>query len=484
MILRGGRIYTGDPAVPHVAALAVTRDGRVARGVEAWEGDGSQVSSDRIELDGRTVLPGLADAHVHFRSWALEQRLVDLADCISARDCAERLAAATGAWVIGRGWRADQLDREPTATLLDELCGDRPVAAWANDRHTLVLSSRAIELTGAVTADGLLRERDAWAVPLPEPTPAEALAAVDRAQRAAHARGVTQIHDFEGSAGFAIWQQLAADRSQTLRVVAAQLAENIDALLATGLRTGFGDGLLRVGPVKAFMDGTLSSRTAWMLEPYADGGSGERLSTVAELTALVRAATAGGLAVAVHAIGDRAVREALDAFEATGEAWREAGLRPRIEHAQLVHPDDRARFATIGVIASMQPSHAPSDRPTAVTAWAERIANAYAWPALAAAGATLAFGSDAPIEALDPLAGIAAAVAGSLGRGAAVAGFTSGAALAAGWERRLGRLAPGFEADLVVLDDDPFTCPPDRIGEIDVVATMVGGRFVHGRPPW
>jgi predicted amidohydrolase YtcJ len=198
----------------------------------------------------------------------------------------------------------------------------------------------------------------------------------------------------------------------------------------------------------------------------------------------------------VHAIGDRANREALDAFAATAEAWRPGGLRPRIEHAQLLHPDDVDRFAELGVIASMQPSHAPSDRDVADTAWGERAALAYAWRALADSGAVLAFGSDAPIEDLDPLAGLHAAVnrtlderpawrpQQALDRERALAGFVSGPAYAAGWERRLGRLAPGFAADLVVLDGDPLTCPAAEIGSIGVVATMVGGRFVHGRPPW
>jgi predicted amidohydrolase YtcJ len=323
VILHGGRIYTGDPAVPHIAALPITRDGRVARGVEAWEGDGSQVSSDRIDLDGRTVLPGLADAHVHFRSWAAQ-----------------------------------------------------------------------------VSAD------------------------VDGAQRTAHARGVTQVHDFEASGGFSLWQQLAADRSLTLRVVAGQRSEQLSALLATGLRTGFGDAMLRVGPVLQTVD-----------EMTAD-----------ELARLVRAATAGGLAVALHPTGDVAARAALDALEATREAWSAVDLRPRIEDAQNLPPDVAERCAASGI--------AP------------------------------AFGSGAPTAALDPLAGIAAAVAAGVGRAAAVARYTTDAAFAAGWERRVGRLAPGFEADLVVLDDDPFTCPLERIAGIGVIATMVGGRFVCGRPPW
>ena len=496
MILTNGRIYTLDPVAPRIAGLPVTRDGRVARGVEAWEGDASQVSNERIDLDGRTVLPGLVDAHVHFRTWAIERSRVDLTGSRSVREIAERAAAAPGDWVIGQGWRAVDAGGEPGAALLDEVCGDRPVALWAHDRHTLVLSTRAMELTGTVAPGGLLREHDAWNVPLPEPSAAAARAAVDAGQAIAHAAGITQVHDLERDGGFAIWQQLHADRSLTLRVSAAQQADNIAGLRAAELRTGFGDDRLWVGPVKAFLDGTVGSRTAHMLEPFADGGTGLELLSGAAFAALVREAAEGGLAVAVHAIGDRACRAALDAFEQTRDAWQPLGLRQRIEHAQLLHPDDVPRFGRLGVIASTQPSHAPSDRDVADAAWGDRAALAYAWRALADAGAALAFGSDAPIEPMAPLEGIHAAVNRTLGDrppwrreqaltvAEAVAGFTRGAAYAAGREMRLGRLSPGFEADLVVLDDDPFTCPPERIASIGVVATMVGGRWVHGRPPW
>ncbi len=495
MILSNGRIYTLDPVAPHIAGLPITRDGRVARGVEAWEGEVSQVSNERVDLGGRTVLPGLVDAHVHFRTWAIERSRVDLHGSRSVREVAERAAAAAGDWVIGQGWRAIDAGGEPDAALLDEVCGDRPVALWAHDRHTLVLSTRAQELTGSPSWNGILREHDAWSVPLPEPTAAAARTAVDEAQATAHAAGVTQVHDMERS-GFGIWQQLHAGRSLTLRVVASQQADRLAGLLAAELRTGFGDGMLQVGPVKAFLDGTLGSRTARMLEPFADGGVGLDLLSGDDFADLVREAAGGGLAVAVHAIGDRACRTALDAFEQTAATWQPAGLRQRIEHAQLLHPDDVARFGRLGVIASMQPSHAPSDRDVADAAWGDRAALAYAWRALADAGAMLAFGSDAPIEPLAPLQGIHAAVNRTLDdRPAwrpeqaltvpeAVAGFTRGAAYAAGWDRRIGRLAPGYEADLVVLDDDPFTCPPERIAAIGVVATMVGGRWVHGRPPW
>jgi hypothetical protein len=227
-----------------------------------------------------------------------------------------------------------------------------------------------------------------------------------------------------------------------------------------------------------------------MLEPFADGGRGEALLSADELTAIAGRCADAGLDLAVHAIGDAANRAVLDALAATRERWQPRGLRPRIEHAQLLHPDDLARFAELGVIASMQPSHAPSDRPVAAAVWGARAAGAYALGSLAASGAFLCFGSDAPIEPLDPLAGVQAAatrdwpVAEALAVELALDGFWSGAAHARHAERRLGRLLPGYAADLVVLERDPVTCSPDEIAAIRVVATMTGGRWVHGRPPW
>jgi predicted amidohydrolase YtcJ len=517
VILEHGRIYTLDAALPRVSALPVTRDGRVARGVEAWEGDASQVSSERIDLDGRTVVPGLADAHVHFLSYALQQGEVDVSDCGSVAEVADVVAAAARAApgdgvVVGRGFRLDGLGRErPTAAALAAVA--RPVALWAYDRHALWLNPAGLRAVGvdAGTAappggvierdargepTGLLFEEAAWQAPLPAPSRPRAVDAVRAAQRLAHARGATQVHDFEARGGLAAWLDLHADRELTLRVLASRRADVLDAVLATELRTGFGDERLRLGPVKAFMDGTLGSRTARMLEPFADGGDGVEITSRAAFAALVRRAAEGDLAVAVHAIGDRANRDALDAFAETADAWRPRGLRPRIEHAQLLAPADVARFAALGVVASMQPTHATADRDIADAAWGARAASAYAWRALADAGATLAFGSDAPIEDLDPLAGLHAAVnRTSDGRPPwrpeqaldplrALRAFTTGAAEAAGFERRVGTLAPGMLADLVVLDGDPVAGPPEAIGAIRVVATMVGGRWVHGRPPW
>jgi predicted amidohydrolase YtcJ len=246
--------------------------------------------------------------------------------------------------------------------------------------------------------------------------------------------------------------------------------------------------MLRVGYLKAFMDGTLGSQTARLLD-----GTGVEITGRDELAEIVRGAAAAGWPVAVHAIGDRANRDALDAFESTREEWAPRGLRQRIEHAQLLDPADLGRFAELGVTASVQFSHAPSDRDLAERFWAERLDGAYAFRSLLESGAVVANGSDAPIEELDPLAGIRAGVLRTLDErpawrpeeavtlDQALAATCLAPAWLAGDERRRGKLLPGYLADLVVLSRDPVECAPE---EVAVVATMVGGRWVHNPPPW
>ena len=496
VILEGGVIHTGDPALPRVQALPIDDRGRVTRGVEAWEGDASAVSTERVDLGGRTVVPGFTDAHVHFLSWALARTRVDVRDAPSDEAALAQVAAHAAGddapWLIGGGWTEAMLAgiADPAAAL-DAATGGRPAALWARDHHALWLNGAALERLGG---EAIRREQAAWDTPLPEPTRAERQRAISEGQRAAHALGLTGIHDFERRGGRRTWQELDADDRVSLRVVSSLPAEHLDAVDAVEAIAGFGSDHVRTGPVKAFMDGTVGARTAHMLEPYADGGTGWALMDADALAAVIERSAALGLPVAVHAIGDAAVRDALDAFARTRDAWRDLAevhdLPPRIEHAQLVHPEDLARFADLGVVASMQPVHAEEDRAAAEAAWGERCAGAYAWRPLLASGATLVFGTDAPISPLDPIQTLAAAVARPLrpehaiDAADALTAMTSAPARIAGLGRRLGRLAPGFAADLVVLDRDPLATPPEELGAIAVVATMVGGRWVHGRPPW
>jgi hypothetical protein len=299
--------------------------------------------------------------------------------------------------------------------------------------------------------------------------------------RVAAARGVTTVHDKDGWIGAPrFFQRLRRDDALTLRVWQSLPHEQLDRLAALGLSSGLGDDYLRLGYLKVFMDGTLGSQTARLLD-----GSGVQITSSEELADIVARGARAGWPVAVHAIGDLANREALDAFERTQDEWRPRGLRPRIEHAQLLAEEDVARFGALGVAASVQFSHAPSDRGLAERFWAGMTHRAYAWRWLWDSGALVANGSDAPIEELDPLAGIRAGVLREWHPEQAVTveealvATCVNPAYLSGDERRRGKLVPGYLADLVVLDRDPH-----EDLEAQVVATMVGGRWVHNAPPF
>jgi predicted amidohydrolase YtcJ len=505
VILQGGVIRTLEPAVPTQRALAIAGD-RIAGGVGVHET--ALASPEVVDLGGRVVVPGLNDSHVHFPTWALAQTEVKLDGCGSLDEALDRIRRAErreGRWVRGFGWRSGDWAPavEPTRARLDEVTGETPAAMVAKDYHSLWLNTAALALAdgdlevegGVVERDaagepsGILREEAAWRFKDRFMTVAEDeyIEAMRRGLRLANARGVTAIHDKDGWLdALGLWQQLHAQGSLTLRVWQSVPHDRLDEMRALGLRSGFGDPMLRLGYLKVFMDGTLGSRTAWMLD-----GSGVMITGGDELREIVRRAAAAGFPVAVHAIGDRANREALDAFETTVQAWRARGLRQRVEHAQCVAPEDLPRFAKLGVACSVQFSHAPSDRDLAERFWGDRLDGTYAFRSLLESGAVVANGSDAPIEELDPLAGIRAGVRRTVdGRDAwrpeealtveqAFHATCVAPAWLAGDERRRGKLIPGYAADLVVLDRDPW-----EDLDAEVVATMVGGRWVHNAPPW
>jgi predicted amidohydrolase YtcJ len=315
--------------------------------------------------------------------------------------------------------------------------------------------------------------------------------------------GITCVHDFSHPRCFSALQVMHANHELKLRVVKGIAVENLSAAVELGMRTGIGDDSLRMGSVKLFADGALGPQTAAMLEPYEDepANLGMLMLDVERIYEFGHLAVANGISMAIHAIGDRANRVVLDAyaklraFENSLPALSTGRLRHRIEHVQVIHPDDLPRFSQLDVIASMQPIHATSDMDMADHYWGTRSNYAYAWRSLIEHHAHLAFGSDAPVESPNPFFGIHAAVTrrrvdGSpspqgwhpeqrLSLQEAIGGFTTGAAYAAGMEDRLGKLAPGFLADLLIVNDNPFTCPPEGLSNIKPLAVMVGGEWVY-----
>jgi predicted amidohydrolase YtcJ len=507
MILERGVVRTLDPSLPTASALAIAGD-RVAGGVGTHET--AMPGPQRVDLGGRCVLPGFNDAHVHFPTWAVARGEVRLEGTTSVEEVVSRVRDALGSvpgggWLRGRGWRSGAWPEQPTKEALDAVAGDVPVALLAHDSHSLWLNSAALarangdlEVAGGVVErdergepTGVLREESCWRFRDRhiEISTAEYVEAMREGLRVAASRGVTAVHDKDGWIGaLRFWQELD---DLTLRVWQSFPAEQLEQLAELGLRSGFGGPMLRTGYLKAFMDGTLGSRTARMLD-----GSGVELTSRAELAEIVRRAAAAGWPVAVHAIGDLANREALDAFEETRNAWAPLGLRQRIEHAQLLAPEEIGRFAQVGVAASVQFSHAPSDRDLAERFWAGKTDGAYAYRSLWDSGALVANGSDAPIEELDPLAGIVAGVLRTLddrpawhaeqavGLEEALSATCVNPVWLAYDERRRGKLVPGYFADLVVLDRDPVAMPAEELPAVQVVATMIGGRWVHNPPPW
>jgi predicted amidohydrolase YtcJ len=494
VILENGVIRTLDPSLPVARALAIAGD-RIAGGVGVHET--ALASPEVVDLRGRCVLPGFTDSHVHFPTWAMTQREVQLDGCASLAEALERIRSSGSR--RGYGWRdADWSDGAPTRAALDDI-SDEPVAMWSKDYHSLWLNSAALALAGGdlevaggvVERDergeptGILREESAWRFKDRHLryAPDEFVDAMREGMRVAASRGVVAHHDKDGWLGaIGLWERLEQQTPLTLRVWQSTPWETIPHLRQLGLRSGLGSPMLRLGYLKAFMDGTLGSQTAWMLD-----GSGVCITSGAHLAEIVREAAEIGWPVGVHAIGDRANREALDAFEQTRELWQPRGLRQRIEHAQCVHPDDLPRFAQLGVAVSAQFTHAPSDEQLAHRYWPDQLEQAYSFRSLLESGALLANGSDAPVEELDPWAGIVAAVQGHWRKDQRLTleQALHATCVAPAWlshdERVRGTLVPGRYADLVVLDRDPFEAELD---DVQVVATMVGGRWVHNPPPW
>lgn len=438
---------------------------------------------ERIEADGRWLLPGLWDQHVHFTQWAQTARRLDVSGARSAAEAAalvrSRAVVDAGTDVlVGFGFHDALWPDLPTLELLDDAAGDRPVVLIAGDLHCSWLNSSAMARFAPGQEGALLRE-DASFELTGALTPTDAVTldrwAAEAAQRAAE-RGVVGVVDLEYGWNLETWTRRFSAGARSLRVEFGVYRDRMADAVALGLRTGDAidgsDGLLTMGPFKVISDGSLNTRTALCRRPYPEGGRGVANLTPDELLAGLRFASDNGIEPAVHAIGDEANRLALDAFEALGTGGR-------IEHAQLIDRADIPRFGLLGVTASVQPEHAMDDRDVADRLWAGRTGDAFPLASLLASGARLAFGSDAPVAPLDPWAAIASAV-GRTRDGRKPwhpdERITVPAALAASTRTRI---AVGEPADLVLVDLDPIAATPVELRTMTVAATLVAGRFTH-----
>lgn len=513
-----GSVITMDHTRPRAGAVAV-RGGKVlavgsAAELHGYAGPGTRV----VQLEGRTLMPGFHDAHVHLTGTGEELDHINLFDAATLDEALARVrqrAAELGPrdWVRGAGfalhrWGLTRITRAE-ADALDAAAGGRPVLLASQDHHSTWASRSGLALAGVgahttvaggvIELDdegeptGLLLEeaRDLVDTALPPPDVATMARWLEKAAEHFAALGVTTVHHMaaEPAAYFRQLALAASDPGYPLRVWACVPHAQIEAAAAIGLATGQGGRNFTVGGAKFFVDGALGSRTAWMLEPYlGTATTGIVVDGPEVLAERVPLALAAGLTPVIHAIGDAATRAVVDVYEATAPQWRAAGLRPRLEHAQHMHEDDVSRAGALGLVASMQPIHLTFDVDSIATELADRQARAYPMRSLARAGAVLAFGSDSPVAPPDPYEGLRAAArraapsgrrltpTEAVGPDEALNAYTRGAAYAVHAEDRSGMLAPGYDADLVVLTHDPTV----SLDGLAAVATMKGGRFTHG----
>ncbi len=538
LIVINGRVYAGDGRADLAEAVAVSGNKVVRVGSNREIQRLKRAQTLVVDAKGGAVVPGFNDAHAHLINGGLSLDQVSLSDATTIDAVKDTIRVWSEAhpergWITGRGWYYQAFNGAmPTRQLLDALVPDRPAYLIAYDGHTGWANTKALKLAGitrrtkapangAIVKDartgeptGALKEAamSLMTAAAPRPTEEDRLAAIRAAIDQAHRFGITSVQDAGGTADdLELLARLRKRGELTLRIYQALRA---DATLTPGgleqldqVRTRFADDpLLKTGAVKLVADGVIESHTAAMLEPYANrpATKGDPRFTPEQLNAVVAMLDKGGWQVMTHAIGDAAVRLTLDAYEAAAASnpAPERGRRHRIEHVETIDPADVARFGSLGVIASMQPSHA-TPSPTPRDVWSvnigdDRAARGWMWASIATAGGRLAFGSDWPVMTLDPLKGLHVAVTRTTPDGRpeggwipserlalrqAIDAYTRGGAWASFDEQRKGLLARDMLADIVVLSDDIFAGPASRLTTTEVAVTIVDGKVVYRRDP-
>lgn len=529
LILINGDIRTQDDRQPRASAVAITGNRITCVGQKSDVMNHAGPETRLIDLDGRLVLPGFMDSHIHFSYWSMGMRHLELAGIASFNDCLEEirrkaLKAKPGDWIQGHGWNeADWPEnRQPRRDDLDAVAPDNPVLIWRCDLHMAAANSAALKEAGidhstpnppegiilrdeAGRPNGLLRESaiDLVSRKLPQATDGDLLEAYRVGQRVLHGFGVTAIADVplmsgheRAAAGLRVWQRLLYRSELNLRTWACLPGEILDEAIALGLQSGFGGPYLRLGPVKFFADGGMGARTAWMFEPYLDGGTGMPLLDMNKLAEDVARADRNGLAVMIHAIGDRANHEVIGIFEKIMADY--SGERPammhRIEHVQMIRPEDAARFKGLGIAANMQPPNLIIDINMIDECMGARGRRTYAFRDIMDSCRDLVFSSDAPVCDHNPLVGIHSAVnrrrTDGLPAGGwhptqkvsvdeAVRAYTITPAKVHGAADEIGSITPNKYADLVVLNKNIYNVDPMEIASTRVDITLFDGQVVY-----
>jgi predicted amidohydrolase YtcJ len=528
LMLLNGKVYTMNPKQPKASAVAVGDSKIIAVGKTSDVENLGKRNFKVINLQGKTVVPGFVDCHTHFLSFALSLGQVNL-DQIRSFDqvlseiktFAKRLRPKE--WLLGRGWDKNILKKGGTFNkeVLDKICQKNPVALRSKDHHLLWINSLALKMAGidkykedppggkidrdpdSCEPTGILKENACELVwkKISSPSPEKHRRLLKEAMKKANSFGLTGIHNFEEQKAVFLFQKFLNEEELSLRVCFWISKEDLDSAISLGMRSIFGDENIMFGGVKLYSDGALGSQTALMFEPYENSQNnfGIEVTSQDQLTEWVKKASQGGISVAIHAIGDKGVHQALNAIEHA----KNKNLRNRIEHIQLLHPQDLKRFSKLGVIASVQPYHAPSDRDIADRYWGKREGLRYPYKSLLNQKTRLVFGSDLPIETMDPLKIIHAAVTRkkegerrtvrlrSPSSGAwypqerlslpeAIFAYTQGASYASYEEKIKGSIEIGKLADMVVLSKDIFEVSPEEILDTKVESTILGGEIVWG----
>lgn len=536
-VVINARIYTVNSQQPWAEALAIGGDKILAVGsakdVAAYRGPTTKV----IDAQGRLVLPGFADCHIHFMDGSLGLTQVDLNDAKTVPEIQKRVKEYAAAhpnepWITGMGWTYPTFGPSalPDKKILDEVVSDRPVYLVAFDGHSSWANSKALAMAGITRqtpdppngkivrdakgeATGALKESagDLVANMMPKPTREQRLAALRLGMQAANKVGLVRVHsagqDFEY---LDLYDELRRNGEMTVRFYVAyfldppELTPKAIEQIEQARRT-YHDDWISGGVVKTMLDGVIEAHTAAMLAPYSDDPSvsGKLFWDEAKYKQAIAELDRRGLQIFTHAIGDRAVRLALDAYEGAAEANHTHDARPRIEHTETISAQDIPRFGKLGVIASFQPLHAYPDDDT-LKIWArnvgpERAQRAWVWNSIQKTGGRLAFGSDWPVVTLNPWPGVQNALTRETTEGDPPGGFvpkerinlqdtikayTLGAAFAGHREKSEGSLEPGKLADLIVLSQDLFKIEPSDIAKTEVLLTMVGGKVVYQAPTW